>query len=144
MDHIKPIAIKLISGLIILSLILGIGFDIGFGSIFIITILFGLTSFFLGDLFILPKTNNLGASIADFSLAFIFTYAVSASMNDTGNIATTALTASVAITIFEVFYHNYIEIKYDFNHIQRNRAKAQAHLNFQTETAEELYPEEDE
>lgn len=145
MDHIKPIVIKFVATLLFLYITLGIGFEMTFGQVLIITILYGVTTFFLGDLFILPKTNNLGASIADFSIAFIYTYAVTASMNNGGNIATAALISSIAVTIFEVFFHNYIEIKYGFNYIQRTRAKAHTKpLNFQTEMAEELYPEEDE
>ena len=71
MKHIKPLAIKFISSLVLLSVILGLFFDMSFGNIFLITLVLGVVSYVIGDLFILRRTNNIIATLADLGLAFL-------------------------------------------------------------------------
>ena len=55
MKHIKPLAIKFISSLVLLSVILGLFFDMSFGNIFLITLVLGVIAYVIGDLIILPR-----------------------------------------------------------------------------------------
>jgi hypothetical protein len=80
MKHVKALAIKFVSSLVLLSLILGLLFDMAFSNIFLITLLLGVAAYLIGDLLILPRTNNTVASIADFGLAFLIIWLMSESI----------------------------------------------------------------
>lgn len=66
MKHVKALVIKFVSSLVLLSLILGLLFDMAFSNIFLITLVLGIEAYFIGDLLILPRTNNTVATIVDF------------------------------------------------------------------------------
>jgi len=142
MNHMKQMAVKFLASLGLLYLILGIGYDMSFGNVFLISLVLGILSYIVGDILILPRTNNFVASIADFGLAYIVIYSMSGALTVGGDLFTASLIASVGVTVFEVFFHNYLEAKYGYNEAQREPHANK--LNFQTETAEELYPEDDE
>lgn len=142
MKHVKLLAVKCIASLIALYLILGVGYDMSFGNVFLTTLVLGAISYIVGDMMILPKTNNFVASIADFGLAYIVIYFMSDALTEGGNLVIASLIASIGVTVIEIFFHNYVEANLDFNEDQHVQRPSQA--KFQTETAEELYPEEDE
>ena len=71
MEHIKALAIKGIMTIIILYLILGLGFRFTFGDVLLMTIVLGAVSYFTGDLYVLPRWNNITAASADFGIAFL-------------------------------------------------------------------------
>lgn len=69
MTHVKALAIKGIMTIIVLYLVLGLGFGFTFGDTLLMTIVLGVISYLLGDLYVLPKWNNMIATLADFGLA---------------------------------------------------------------------------
>ncbi|WP_279401869.1 DUF2512 family protein [Piscibacillus salipiscarius] len=73
MNHMKLLAIKLASCFVLLYLILGFGYDVSFGNVLMISVVLTLVSY-LGDAFILPRTNNTVATITDFILAYVVIY----------------------------------------------------------------------
>lgn len=141
MNHVKLLAVKCIASLIGLYLILGAGYGISFGNVFLITLILGAGSYIVGDMLILPKTNNYVASIADFGLSYIIIYWMSDALTVGGNLVFTSFIASIGVTVIEFYFHYYVETNLDFNEEERQKP---ARLQYQTETAEELYPEEDE
>ncbi|TDL75561.1 DUF2512 family protein [Rhodococcus qingshengii] len=66
MKHVKALVIKFVSSLVLLSLILGLFFDMAFSNIFLITLVLCIEAYFIGYLLILPRTNNTVATIVDF------------------------------------------------------------------------------
>lgn len=71
MTHVKALAIKGIMTIIVLYLVLGLGFGFTFGDTLLMTIVLGVISYLLGDLYVLPRWNNMIATLADFGLAFL-------------------------------------------------------------------------
>ncbi|MRG85107.1 YndM family protein [Salinibacillus xinjiangensis] len=137
MKHVKAIAIKFIACLGLLWLILGGIYGIDFGDIFMISLVLGVASYFIGDMIILPLTNNLIASLADFGLALGLIWIMSDNMTPQDNLFTPALVSAIGVTIFEYFYHKYIA-----NHVlhedeKRSHSPA-GNLRYQTESSDEL------
>lgn len=71
MKHIKAFLLKFIISFILLYVILGGIDDFSIRDVFLTTIILGGLSYIIGDLLILPRTNNTLATVADFALSFI-------------------------------------------------------------------------
>ncbi|MGC5328735.1 DUF2512 family protein [Brevibacillus sp. SYSU BS000544] len=65
-------------------------------------------SFWLGDLMILPKTNNTFASTADFIMAFGFLWAAAVTFVQPYLLSGIFLT-SFALSVVEYFFHDYLQ-----------------------------------
>lgn len=70
-EHAKALALKGIMTLVVLYLVLGLGFEMSFVNVLIITVVLGAVSYVAGDMYILPKTNNMTATISDLGVAFV-------------------------------------------------------------------------
>jgi hypothetical protein len=140
MKHIKPLAIKFISSLVLLSVILGLFFDMSFGNIFLITLVLGVVSYVIGDLFILPRTNNIIATLADLGLAFLVIRFMGDALayGDNGDMFTMSLIAAIGVALFEYAFHKYVANRV----LNENQSKQnqQTKLRYQTEASEELTP----
>ncbi|MEK4441332.1 MULTISPECIES: DUF2512 family protein [unclassified Niallia] len=137
MKHVKAFAIKFLSTLVLLSLILMILFNLPFTNVFMITVVLGVLAYIIGDLLILPRTNNLVATLSDFGLAFFVIWLMSENFTYRGNTVMMSLIASIGVLIFEYFFHKYL-IQ---NFIQEAKSNPrQEKLQFQTEMAEEFHP----
>lgn len=135
----KGFLFKFLFSLVLLFLILGVGFDMSFWNVFLVTLVLGVVSYFVGDKWILPRTNNLVASIADFGLAYLIIYYMSDALTTGGDLLTASLLGAIGVTFFECCFHAYVQRKNGYNENERKRKGAR--LNYQTETAEELYPD---
>ncbi|HZG72228.1 MAG TPA: YndM family protein [Chondromyces sp.] len=110
MEHIKALAIKGLMTLAVLFLVLGVGYDVGFGDILTLTLTLGIVSYLLGDLFILPRTNNLFATLADFGLSFLLLWALGDMIIEQNiPLLQAALLSSVAVAVGEWFFHRYMD-----------------------------------
>src|SRR5438309_8037770 len=109
MKHIKPLVIKFISSLVLLSIILGLFFGMSFGNVFLITLVLGVVAYVLGDLLILPRTSNIIATFADFGLAFLVIRFMSDILanGDAGDMFTMSLIAAIGVALFEYVFHKY-------------------------------------
>ncbi|MFC0274560.1 DUF2512 family protein [Metabacillus herbersteinensis] len=96
----------------ILSFVLGLIFQVNFGYVFVVSVALTFISYLIGDLFILPKTNNTIASIADFGLAFAGISFLLALVNENPNfpIVTAAFFASVGLAVAEFLFHRLITL----------------------------------
>ncbi len=137
MNHIKSIAIKAIAALVLLFVVLGLVYEMPFGDVLFITITLGVLSYLIGDLFILPRTNNTVASISDFVLAFAVIYMMSEGLEPTGEWMVPALISSIGVAAFEAFFHKYLSRQMENNSSTPN---APGRMNLGTEASEEFDP----
>jgi uncharacterized BrkB/YihY/UPF0761 family membrane protein len=136
MKHVKALAIKFVSSLVLLSLILGLLFDMAFSNIFLITLVLGVAAYLIGDLMILPRTNNTVATIADFGLAFLIIWFMSENLTYGDNHFSMSLIAALGVAIFEYMFHKYVA-----NNVIKNQGgqkQQTGKLQYQTEASEEL------
>ncbi|MFB3163391.1 YndM family protein [Neobacillus sp. 179-J 1A1 HS] len=136
MKHVKAFAIKFVSSLVLLSLILGLLFDMAFSNIFLITLVLGVAAYLIGDLMILPRTNNTVATIADFGLAFLIIWFMSENLTYGDNHFSMSLIAALGVAIFEYMFHKYVA-----NNVIKNQGgqkQQTGKLQYQTEASEEL------
>lgn len=138
MDHMKALLIKFISSLVLLYIVLGLFYDMSFSNVFLITLVLGVASYVIGDMFILPRTNNTMATIADFGLAFLVIWLMGESLTYGDSLVTPALIAAAGVALFEYFFHKYVS-----NHVSKqggNKRYQAGNRQFQTEASEELTP----
>ncbi|USG67648.1 YndM family protein [Brevibacillus ruminantium] len=72
------------------------------------SVIISLISYMIGDLYLLPRTNNTFASTADFGLSFVLFWLSCAMFAQPFRLSGIFLTA-FAIAIVEYFYHNYLQ-----------------------------------
>jgi hypothetical protein len=137
MKHTKAMAIKFISNLVLLSIILGLFYDMAFRNILLITLVLGVAAYVIGDLLILPRTNNTVATIADFGLAFLIIWLMSENLTYGDNHFSMSLIAALGVALFEYMFHKYLA-----NNVLPDRGQRQqtGQLQYQTEASEELTP----
>lgn len=111
MEHIKALSIKGIMTLVVLWLVLGVGYDMSFWPMILMTtIVLGLVSYLAGDLGILPAAGNAMATISDLVLTFLVVWLLGLWMTDMsgGTVAIAAIISAVIIGIGEYFFHLYM------------------------------------
>lgn len=132
-------AIKFLGTLALLYIILGLFYGMTFGTVFTISLILGVVSYFVGDLGILPRTSNMVATIADFGLSLAVIWVMISWLTASTTAFTMSLVAAIGVTIFEYLFHNYIAniIKSNQNH-GNNPTNT---LRYQTEASEEISPD---
>jgi hypothetical protein len=137
MKHLKNLAIKFISILAVLFVILGIFYDMSFGNVLSISVVLTLASYLIGDLLILRRTNNTMAIISDFALAFLVIWLMGESLTYGDSLVMPALIAAAGIALFETFFHKYIARQIHGANEPQNSSR---NLRYQTEASSELTP----
>lgn len=145
MKHIKAIIIKFVATLILLFIILGLIFGISFTNVVFISLILSVTSYLVGDIGIVSRTNNTLAIISDFALAFIIIWFLTAALTyENGTpLFIMSLFSSAAIAILEMFFHKYVSSS-TFEHESEDflpRHRNFHSSSYQTETAKEITPE---
>ncbi|MFD2627498.1 YndM family protein [Oceanobacillus kapialis] len=133
--HIKSIAIKAVATLVLLYIVLGLVYEMPFGDILFITLTLGILSYLIGDLFILPRTNNTVATLSDFGLAFALIFMMSEGLEPGGGWLTPALISTFGIAACEAFFHKYMARQFKKDHTTSNATRR---MNLGTEASEEL------
>ncbi|WP_404332881.1 YndM family protein [Mesobacillus maritimus] len=141
MKHLTAMAIKFVSTLVLLYVILGLFFGMSFINVFLITLVLGVISYLLGDMLILPKTNNTIATIADFGLAFPLIWLMTLNMTYGVRTFGISLIAAIGLTLFEVFFHQYLKRNIvDSNDDVKINRRSLPQLQYSAENAEEFTP----
>ncbi len=110
MEHVKALLIKSVMTFAILLLFLGS--YAGIGDILIITLVLGAISYLAGDLFLLPKTSNLTASLSDFALSFFVIWGLGLMLfKQTDGLIFASLFAAFLIASGEWLFHSYMADK---------------------------------
>jgi len=137
MKHLRSLAVKFLASLVLLYVILGLMYGMSFTNVFLISLVLGLASYVIGDLFLLPKTNNTIATLADFGLAFMIIWILGESLTYGESLLMASLISAAGIALFEYFFHKYVagNVLEDGGREYRN-----TNYQYQTEAAEELYP----
>lgn len=137
MKHVRALAVKFGASFGLLYVILGIMYDMSVTNVLLIALVLSAASYLIGDLFILPRTNNTIATIADFGLAFMLIWLMGESLTFGDSLFTPSLLAAAGIGVFEYFFHKFVagdvlEEKENF------RPQRRSNLHYQTEASEEL------
>jgi hypothetical protein len=138
MKHLKAILIKFTACFALLAIILGGIYGITLGDVFVISLVLGIIAYAMGDLFLLPRSNNTTATLADFGLAFLLIWAMTANMTPVDDVLVPSLIAAAGVAAFEYFYHKYL---YKNVFVENETTeRMQGNLQYQTEASEELTP----
>ena len=137
MKHMKNLAIKFISILAVLFIILGIFYDMSFGNVLSISVVLTLASYLIGDLLILRRTNNTMATISDFAIAFLVIWLMGENLTYGDSLIMPALIAAAGIALFETFFHKYVSRQI---HEANEHQNSSTNLRYQTEASSELTP----
>ncbi|MGP4074956.1 YndM family protein [Halobacillus sp. K22] len=142
MEHLKLIAMKFLFTFPILLIILGGGFDVSFGNVFLISLVLTAVSYAVGDLLILSRSSNTTATISDFVFTFLLVYLMTDALTVGDNVFSATLIATISLTIFEYFFHQSVARNLDGEEAGTENMSPNPQLS--TEASEELYPYEDE
>ncbi|MBO8157258.1 MAG: YndM family protein [Bacillaceae bacterium] len=147
MDHIKALAIKFVIGFIAIYLTLGLAFGISFANVVLISFITGVVAYVVGDLFILRRSSNTGATIMDFILAFFTIWVLEILFVDPAfaPVVTSSMVAATVISIGEIYYHRYLVNHHQYFKDEENADNRRTSLqeSYSLETAEEPYPDLD-
>lgn len=101
------ILVKLLgNGVIVVAMMLMLSNASFIGSLLTAIVLSAL-AYMLGDLFILPRTSNMVATLADFGLAFLLLWAIAANAAWTLSIGE-ILSISLVLGVFEYAFHTWL------------------------------------
>jgi hypothetical protein len=139
MKHVRALAIKFISTLVLLYIILGVFNDVAFRNVFLISLVVSIAAYLIGDMFILPRTNNTIATLSDFGLAFAIIWFMSENLTYGDSMLGEAFTAALALGLFEFMFHRYLA-KNILPDQESGERRYQGKLQYQTEASEELTP----
>ncbi len=137
MQHVKALAIKLPSIFIILWAILSGIFGVSIGNVLMLTVVFGLIEYIVGDLVLLRYTNNLVATMGDFGLALFMFWFMLGNMTTINDAFTASLIASIGVTVFEYFFHIYV-YRNVYTHDDDQNREPPGYMHYQTELSEEF------
>ncbi|MCM3237536.1 YndM family protein [Heyndrickxia oleronia] len=143
MKHIKAMGIKFVATLVVLFVILGLIFGMSFTNIVFISLVLSVASYLVGDIEILPRTNNTVATIADFGLSLLFIWFLSAALtreNATALFLISLVSAS-AVSLFEMAFHKYVSSNTFDRQSEEFLPKHRNFHHYQTEASKEITPE---
>lgn len=139
MKYLISFIMKFIVITAVLWILLSWIFRIDFGNVLLISIPITIISF-ITDMFILPKTGNVVASILDFIVVIALVWILGAILfEEDVSEPSVALVSSLAITICEVFYHRYLR-NFVFQNVD-DKYSVEPTRYLQTELAEEFDPD---
>lgn len=115
MEHVKLITIKYFATFVLLYLVLGLAYGLAMSQIFFISLI-SLALYFLGDLYILDRTNNFIATFADVVINFIAIYLLLDVVGFAGDRIMAAFISTVVLGFYEIFFHLYVEEEISYEH----------------------------
>lgn len=134
MKHIKALLIKFVVSLALLYIILGLMYEMTFGEVLLLSAVLGLAAYVIGDMLILPRTNNAVATAADFGLAWVIIYWFTDMMTVADNVFTASLIAALGVGLFEIFFHRYVAK----NVLPNHENHSVTNFRYQTEASDEI------
>lgn len=113
LKHLSALIVKYVMTAVILEIALLLLSDAGFGSILLISLIVTAISYIIGDMIILPATNNIIATIADMGLAAVTIYLCNFIWNNRIIPFLSALVSGVVLGVGEYFFHKIIDRSID-------------------------------
>lgn len=108
MKHLGALLVKFIIVAVVLEIVLLSVTALSFTNILVVSLTITLLAYLVGDLAILPKSNNTAATIADMGLSLIVILLFNYVYPGAGISFFDALFASVVLGIGEWVYHKFI------------------------------------
>ncbi|MFC3884347.1 YndM family protein [Bacillus songklensis] len=139
MRHVLAFSIKFMATLVVLGVVLGLFNNLSIVDVLTISIVLSAVGYIIGDLFILRRTNNSVASLADFGLAFLVIWSMSRNLAYVNDLFAGSLISALGITVFEIFYHRIVPRNAGRTEIP-NQNQRQRNTRLNTEASEELTP----
>lgn len=115
MEHVKLIGIKYFATFVLLYLVLGIAYGLTVSQVLFISLI-SLAVYFIGDLFILSRTNNIAATFADVVINFVAIYALLDLVGFAGDRLMAAFISTIVLGFYEIFFHLYVAEELNFNY----------------------------
>lgn len=141
MKHTKLVVVKFVISFAILFVVLGLGYGLALQNILLINLV-SILSYFIGDLIILPRTNNIITAIIDSAIAFAVIYLMGDVLTVGGDPLTAAFLTAIAIGVFELFFHRYVANNLELDTETRESTPAKFHqMDLTTEAAHEISPD---
>ncbi len=144
MEHTKALLYKFILILASLLVVFGFIYGVSFGDILLMSIILTIVLYILGDLVILPRFGNLTATLGDFGISYLGLWFLgNMYVEEDIRLSVASFLSACLITIGEAFFHMYLDrnVFGDDNEEQNNDSKALNVGAFQSEMAEESYPD---
>ncbi|HEX2945631.1 MAG TPA: DUF2512 family protein [Clostridia bacterium] len=107
MKHIGALVLKFIMVSVVLTIFLLALTNLKFGSIFTISLTITVLSYFIGDLAILPRTDNTIATVADVCLSLVTLLMFNLIYTDAVIPFFTAIITSIGIGAGEWLFHKF-------------------------------------
>ena len=108
MKHIVALIVKFIMVTIILQIVLNLMTALNFWEILLISLVVTALAYIIGDLIILPLTNNTIATVSDAGIALLTIYLFNFAANFAWISFISALVSAVIIGAGEWFFHKYV------------------------------------
>lgn len=108
MKHLTAILIKFVIIAVVLEIVLNLLTNLSFGDILLVSLIVTAVAYLVGDLLILPQTNNTIATLVDFALSWATIYAFNYFYPAMDISVTDAFIASAVIAIGEWMFHKYM------------------------------------
>lgn len=108
MRHVAALLIKFVMVAVVLEIIFSILTTLTFASILYIAAAVTIIAYIIGDLLILPASNNTIASMSDVAIALATMYMFNYIWSTTQIHFVSALIAAVIISVGEWFFHKYV------------------------------------
>lgn len=108
MKHVIALILKFAMIAIVLEVVLGYLTNLSVINILYIALAVTVIAYLVGDLFILDKTNNTIASLADTGLALLVIWGFNYMFPDAAITFTDALISAAVLAAGEWFYHKYV------------------------------------
>ncbi|HLR69287.1 YndM family protein [Virgibacillus alimentarius] len=139
MKYIAVLFMKFVLATGVLWLVLGGLEGVSFASILIISIVLTAISFIVGDLYLLPKMGNIGATMADAVLALAVVWSMGALLfTQPIGLDTVSLVSAVGIALGELLVHWYVKKQFISD---ESTIQGLYDHDLQTEYGEEIKPD---
>lgn len=141
MKTLTALAIKFIATFAALYVILGLIYGASFQSVVLLTVLIGIISYIIGDIVLLPRTNNVVATSIDFGLAFLIIWSIEAFGNVDDNYLTlfwASIFGGLGVAFFEYFFHIFMYRRF-YPHEQKSKQNMTV-MNYAMEASEDITP----
>lgn len=139
LEHVKLFVMKFIITFVILFLILGGGFKISFGDVFLISFVLSLVGYATGDRIVLDRAKNITTTLFDLVFIFIFIYFMTGAISTSLDVFTASILSTVSLAIFEYFFHQSVVRTLESDDDPEGEASV-PNGNLRTEASQELTP----
>ncbi len=108
MKHLQAILYKFLIIAVSLGIVLSILTDLSFGQILLISATVTIIAYIIGDIGILPMSNNTIATLVDFALAWLIIYAFNYYYRIAEISISDAFWGAAVIAVGEWLFHKYV------------------------------------